>query len=239
MSWLTQLPIAHRGLFDNKSHPENSIAAFKEAIAFGFGIELDVHLSDSGQLFVHHDFNLLRSCKKHIRIEDVTLGNRNDFRLFSTDEIIPTLEEVLAVINGTVPLVIELKSRGDCTALCQKTAALLDTYSGQYCIESFDPKVVSWFYKNRPAVLRGQLAEYPLFKYFKGAIKRMKLQYVQENRPDFIAYCIFEAPNKYIEQARKLLPNTELVLWTIRKKKQMEKAKQLGAGIIFEKSALE
>ena len=58
-SWLLTRPIAHRGLW-NDEIPENSLLAYENAIKHGYPIEIDVHKSKDGVLFVFHDDNLKR-----------------------------------------------------------------------------------------------------------------------------------------------------------------------------------
>ena len=131
------IPFAHRGLHDNKTLPENSLAAFRNAVEHGYGIEFDVYLTDDGTLIVHHDPSLKRSCVIKIHPEKINSSRLDDYKLFGTDERIPRFDEVLALVDGKVKLIIEVKL----TKKYQKTcAALLDAlkdYKGEYCIESF------------------------------------------------------------------------------------------------------
>lgn len=93
--------IAHRGLFDNESdHPENSSKAFSLAMQYGFGIELDVRLTKDGIPVVFHDDNLFRICGVRKKAEDCTDEELREYRLFSSEEAIPRLADVLRQING-------------------------------------------------------------------------------------------------------------------------------------------
>ena len=102
--------IAHRG-FHNKEKgiPENSLDAFCEAIARGFAIETDIHITADGEVVAFHDNTLTRMCNADVNIEDLTLGQIKEYRLLGTDQQIPTLNQVLALVEGRVPLVIEFK----------------------------------------------------------------------------------------------------------------------------------
>jgi len=184
---------AHRGCHGN-GVPENSMQAFRIAKESGYGIELDVHLMADGTLAVIHDSSLLRTAGCEICIEDLTAEQLADFPLEGTQEKIPCLDQVLALYNGEAPLLIELKSyRNNYAELCQKTCQLLDHYNGLYCMESFDPRCIVWLKKNRPDIVRGQLAE----NYFKtpGCKVPFVLKLILANHfmnfislPDFIAY---------------------------------------------------
>lgn len=184
---------AHRGLHGN-GIPENSLAAFSAAVKAGYGSELDVHLLADGQLAVIHDSLLKRTTGAQGRIEDLTADQLTNYRLEGTDQTIPLLSQVLEVYVGAAPLIVELKPVGDnVDALCRKTCELLDAYSGVYCVESFDPRCVHWFRKNRPEIVRGQLTE-NFFKsktsklpaVLKFALKTQIFNFL--TRPDFVAY---------------------------------------------------
>lgn len=150
---------AHRGLHTrDMSVPENSIKAFREAARAGYGIELDVHLSKDGQVVVFHDDTLDRVCGVNARVEELDYAELSQLRLYQTDQTIPLFSEVLSVVRGRSPLIIELKSGRRNRELCEKTYALLENYKGDVCIESFNPFIVSWFRFNARDIVRGQLA---------------------------------------------------------------------------------
>lgn len=150
-------PYAHRGLWGGEV-PENSLAAFALAADRGFAIELDVQLSKDGTVMVFHDYTLTRMCGKDVLLADLTEGELRACRLGNTDERIPTFAEVLALVDGRVPLLIELKGESGNTALCPAVAALLDEYKGEWCVESFNPLLLRWFKKHRKHALRGLLS---------------------------------------------------------------------------------
>ena len=147
---------AHRGLWDAES-PENSLAAFKKAVDAGYGIEFDIHKTCDGHVVVFHDDTLVRMCGVEGKVEQKTLAQLKELRLLGTDQQIPTLEEMLALVDGRVPLLVELKGESTATGLCPVADAILSQYKGDYIIESFNPLLVRWYRKNRPNVRRGQL----------------------------------------------------------------------------------
>ena len=151
--------IAHRGLHRaDRSVPENSLAAFRDAAENGYAIELDVHLTADDRVVVFHDDSLRRVCGVEQDVEALTWRELRDLRLDGTGEHIPLLSDVLAEVRGRVPIVVELKTSPRRRELCERTWELLRAYNGDYCIESFDPRIVRWWRLNAPGVLRGQLS---------------------------------------------------------------------------------
>lgn len=140
---------AHRGLFDNLwDIPENSLAAFKAALDKNYAIELDVHLTADNELVVHHDDSLYRMCHVERDIRNMTLKEIRQYTLLNTEEKIPTLQEVLDLVDGRVPLLIELKTEShSCDCLCRILSKTLKSYTGKYIIESFNPLALRWYKK--------------------------------------------------------------------------------------------
>jgi len=128
---LTSHAYAHRGLYDNaRGVPENSLPAFERAVRAGYGIELDVRETRDHVLVVHHDETLERSCGDKRRVCDVPLAELQQLELFKTGEHIPTFDEVLSLVNGQVPLIVELKTDFYNHALPQAVHQRLSQYSG-------------------------------------------------------------------------------------------------------------
>lgn len=151
---------AHRGLHSrDKTVPENSLPAFAAAVAAGYGMELDVQLSKDGEVVVFHDDTLDRVTGVHGRVDAFTWAELQKMPLEGSAEHMPLFTQVLAVIGGKTPLIVELKSGPRNRELCEKTLALLRGYEGDFCVESFDPTIVAWFKKNAPDLVRGQLAD--------------------------------------------------------------------------------
>ncbi len=228
---------AHRGLH-GQGKPENSMAAFAAALNKGYGIELDVHLTKDGQLAVIHDHELDRCTGCSGKVEDMTLAQLQQCRLEGTQEIIPTLSQVLQLFDGKAPLIIELKADGENHAqLTDRVMEEMKNYSGVYCIESFDPRCLKQLKKNYPQVIRGQLSD----NYMKSKPKfpwylRLVMTYLLGNfmfRPDFIAYKFADRKNLSIFLARKLwkMPG---VAWTIQTPEELETAASEGWIPIFE-----
>ena len=228
----------HRGFHEKPQIPENSMAAFRRAAERGFGVELDVHLTRDGRLAVIHDASLLRTCGEDVLVEDLTADQLSRYRLEGTGERIPFLEEVLPLFEGVAPLIVELKPlRKNHDTLAKAATDCLDRFQAEYCVESFDPRCISWLKKNRPEVIRGQLSE----NFFRSGTKmswplRFATTHLLFNfgtQPDFVAY-------RY--QDRKMPANRiacglwgiQSVSWTIRSQEELKTAEQEGAIVIFE-----
>ena len=184
---------AHRGLFDNASDaPENSLKAFAKAVEAGYGIELDVQLSKDKIPVVFHDASLKRMCGIDGKVWEYTLEELQKMHLMGTEQSIPTFTQVLETIAGKTPIIVEYKMDVPDTKVCELGDVLLQNYKGAYCIESFHPFAVAWYKKNRPEVVRGQLAmDYWKDAQYKGKPLYWLLANLMLNflgRPDFIAY---------------------------------------------------
>ena len=234
---------AHRGLHDrNAGIPENSLAAFRRAIAHGFGSELDVHLLKGGTLAVFHDSNLRRMTGTDGIIEHLNAAALDALTLDGTREYIPQLCEVLALYEGTgLPLLVELKSsRGNSAALAARAVAALDRYHVPYLIESFDPRCLLWLRRCRPEIARGQLA----MDFTRGLeassgygymADRMltRMAFNGKTRPAFVSYRFEDRGVPALRRAlRRASP--EVFYWTIRSREDMEEAEREGARVIFE-----
>ncbi len=229
---------AHRG-FHGNGVPENSMAAFRLALEKGYGIELDLHLMADGGLAVIHDASLKRTAGADVLIEDLTAADLNRFRLEGTEETIPQFGQVLELFAGKAPMIVELKAEGgNHAALCQAACELLAGYEGPYCIESFDPRCILWLRKNRPEVIRGQLAQN--FLRSKGGNLSGALRFALTNlllnfltRPDFIAYNFWDRKGLSPILCHKFW-GIHAVSWTLRTRADYDAAAAEGRIPIFE-----
>ena len=230
--------IAHRGLFDNAGDaPENSTLAFKMAVEGGYGIEMDIQLSKDKQVVVTHDYSLERICGVDKNVRDLTYQELYNYKILNSNEKIPLLTDILRIVDGKVPLIVELKAEWDYKELCALTAEILSTYTGEYCIESFSPYVVGWYKKNYPEIIRGQLSDDFLHKkYFKSRIKNFILTNMVfniVNMPDFIAYNHKFSGKKCIKFWQKIL-GCSLAAWTITSQEELNFASTIFDIIIFD-----
>lgn len=143
--------IAHRGLHDAEK-TENGLKAFKAAIDIDSAFEFDIHLTKDGKFVVVHDSELKRVTGREGIVEELTLEQvKRDYRLLDGEEI-PTLDEVLALNDGKVPMVIELKAYGkpkDIRRLGKEAGAYLKgkVDPRRAMIISFDPRALWGFGK--------------------------------------------------------------------------------------------
>ena len=237
LSELSRHCYAHRGLH-GAGRPENSLAAFRAAKEAGYGVELDVHMTADGELVVIHDSTLDRVTGQSGTVEKMTLEQLKPFRLEGTQERIPTFQEVLELFDGQVPLIVELKPLyGNHPRLSEAACRMMQHYKGPYCMESFDPRCVRWLKKNRPDIIRGQLAE----NYF--AEDRPKLPLVLKwalthnqfnflTKPDFVAYR-FADRNATVTN-RLCMRRMTGVSWTLTSQEEWDQAISEGWIGIFE-----
>lgn len=240
MSPILGVHYAHRGLHDNESDaPENSLPAFRKAVEKGYGIELDVQMTADGQVVVTHDFHLRRICGADVQVNELTFGELQQYPILKSQERIPLFSEVLRLVDGKIPLIVELKCRNGSDPIAREADKILQQYRGVYCIESFDPRALIWYRKHRPEVIRGQLSG-NLNREDSTAKGGMKVAYLLlthllgnvATRPDFVAYDIRYSG----ELSRKIcrLMGSTAVAWTVRTGEEYEKAKKEYDLFIFE-----
>lgn len=227
---------AHRGLH-SETVPENSLAAFELACQNGHGIELDVQLSADGEVMVFHDYTLTRMAGKDARVKELTRAELQALSLAGTDQTVPTFSEVLALVDGRVPLLVELKGEDLNADLCPKVAALLRDYKGDFCIESFNPLLLCAMRKHLPQVWYGQLYTNVCKDKKKVTPLNLLLTLMAFNflaRPDFIAYNHLYRSSLPVRITTKLY-TAERFVWTVRDPEELETCRQNGEYAIFER----
>lgn len=230
---------AHRGYYtEDQSIPENSLPGFYRAVENGFGVELDVHLTKDGHLAVLHDENLKRMCGADVNLSELLCEALKEYHLKGTKERIPLFSDVLKVIDGKIPMIIEVKPYGgNIRTLCERLCMELEGYAGVYCVESFDPRAVSWFKKHRPALVRGQLAmgvhryESQVNHLLAFALSNCLTSFI--TRPDFIAYCVEDRKNLSFCLCKRLYDVQE-VSWTIHTPAVAAEVQKTDGLVIFE-----
>lgn len=233
---------AHRGLFcEKRKIPENSLAAFREAVCAGYGIEMDIQLSKDRKPVVFHDASLERMCGVKGKVWDYTFEELQRFRLKDSEEKIPSFEEVLHTVKGQVPLIIEYKLDRPSVEVCRICDEILQSYEGLYCIESFHPLALLWYRKNRPQIIRGQLSDD--YREMKGnfieKIAFFLVTYLLTNvisRPDFIAYNYKHEKNISRRLCGKL--GAMSAAYTIKEQQQYEQVKDTFEIFIFDSCIL-
>ena len=236
MKKYSSLHYAHRGLH-NGERAENSMSAFKAAVEGGYGIELDIRLSKDGKLVVFHDDTLDRVCGREGKVIDFTAEELATFKLNGTDDGIPLFSDVLDMVGGRVPLLVEIKEDPGVDAVSLAACEMLKGYKGEFIIESFNPLSLRVVKKQYPEVSRGILShryyEYEPFKkplYF--LLQSLLIKFLC--RPAFVAYDHRHADSFALRAVRKIF-RVPTLAWTVRSMDDEKKALENGFnGIIFE-----
>ena len=241
LDWLTERPVAHRGLHDaQKGIIENTPSAFTAAIAGGYGIECDLQITADGEAMVHHDAALGRLTEGTARLDAMTAAElkRMPFRA-SADRMI-TLGDLCDLVAGRATLVIELKSRFDGDRrLVTRAAEVLAAYRGPAALMSFDPAQVRALRETAPALPRGMVAErryrHHEWNALPAARKREMVYFghVLGTRPQFIAYSVRDLPAAVPLIARNLF-GLPLLTWTVRSSEDRQAAARWADQVIFE-----
>ena len=237
-TFLTTLPIAHRGLHD-ETRPENGISAFRAAIEHGFAIEMDVRFTKDRRLVVFHDDSLKRMTGDDRLVIDCTFEELLSLRLEGSDERIPLFQDFLVEIGGRVPLLIEIKSMAGVKPeeIATALAEALKDYAGEYAIQSFQPFYVKAFKKLRPDIPCGLLSSgkfskrdfdnSPLWRIKASLISNLRLN--STVKPDFISYHFKDYPRRCTNKFKG-----PKLGWTIRSAADEAYARKYCDNIIFE-----
>lgn len=229
LDWLKENPFAHRGLH-NKRIPENSLKSFNEAIDKGFGIELDVQMTSDGEIIVFHDEYLNKLTGGKGVVNEVTLEYIKSLNILHSGEVIPTLKEVLDLVQGKVSILIEIKNKKNNRNMEKKVNSVLADYEGQYAIMSFNPFSLLRYKRINSNVTRGQILGEKDIPNFK-----KNLYYFFINiliKPDFIAYDVRSLPSWDVKCWKKRgLP---ILTWTVNSKGRKATSTKYADNIIFE-----
>ncbi len=229
---------AHRGLYNNKNRIfENTMEAFSLAVQKGFGMELDIQFTKDHQLVVFHDYTLMRMCGVDKRVDELSYDEIARLPIKGTSARIPLFQEVLDMVAGKTPIIIEFKSEKRSSEICRKADEILSRYNGAYCIESFNAFIVYWYAKHRPDIVYGQLS----MNFMGGGKKDNRWQrFLLSNllvnflqKPDFVAYAYRDAGNLSLQLCKRLYKMV-CVGWTIPSQLEYNKARGFFDILIFE-----
>ena len=214
IDFLKRSVIAHRGLH-NSQIPENTLPAFVKCVDKNYIIELDIHILSDNTIVVYHDHNLKKLTGVNKVIETLTYAQLSKIKI-DKKYTIPTLEQVMHIVDGKVPILIEIKDVDNNSKFEEELVKILDNYKGEFAIQSTNPFVIDWFYKNRKDYVIGLIVFNDLnYKLVKKYVKKI----------DFISVYKKQLPFKI----------NKLVLgWTIRKQSEYEKYKYLCDNLICE-----
>ncbi len=206
--------IIHRGKYNSKL-VENTLPSFVKCMDKNYMIELDIHMLNDGNIVVYHDYNLLRLCGVNKIIESQNIKDLKTIKIKNKYSI-PTLSQVINIIDGKVPLLIEIKDLDSNSKFEEEIVKILDNYKGKFAIQSMNPFVIDWFYKYRKEYTIGIIVFNEL---------NLKLLKKYLRKVDFISI-----NKKYLPLDIKKFT----IGWTIKDSKQYTKYKKLCDNLICE-----
>lgn len=241
LDWLTARPVAHRGLHDAPGGViENSLSAFKAAIAANYAIECDLQISADGEAMVHHDDALGRLTQGGGALASQTAAALKTVPFHDTADRMFTLGELCDLVAGRVTLVLEMKSRFDGDVrLPRRVADLLAGYAGPVAAMSFDPAQIEALAQSAPGLPRGIVAErhYDHAEWKRlPAAQKISLAFLLHGfrtRPHFLAYRVRDLPAAAPLVARHLF-GIPLLAWTVRTDADRMRARRWANQMIFE-----
>jgi glycerophosphoryl diester phosphodiesterase len=239
--WLTARPVAHRGLHDRaRGIIENMPGAAQAAVDGNFAIECDIQLSADGEAMVHHDDALGRLTDGSGALLGMTAAELQAVKFRDTSERMMTLGDLCALVQGRVPLVIEVKSHFDGDRkLVARMAQVLTAYRGPAVGMSFDPDQALALRELMPQLPRGIIAErrYDAADWPQATPAQRRgmlhLRHAFRTRPHFVAYCVDDLPAAAPWIARHVF-GLPLLTWTVRTAEQRQRAARYANQMIFE-----
>ncbi len=236
--WLTAKPIAHRGLHDaGAGVPENSLTSFEAACRTGYPIEMDVQITADGEAVVFHDYELERLTGSAGRVAELVWRDISTYRLAGTGEAIPSLSQALDLVDGRVPVIVEIKNPGRRSGRLERAIhTKLIRYDGAHAVSSFNPISLAWFARRAPQIPRGQnVTHFPLSNHHYPWPVRTALKHMAFNpisKPHFVVFDHRALPNRAASRARRRgLP---LLAYTIRNDRERTATENHVDNYIFE-----
>ncbi|QGX99555.1 phosphodiesterase [Roseovarius faecimaris] len=238
-----QAPLAHRALHDVTDHrPENSRAAIRAAMARGYGIEMDLQLSHDGRAMVFHDYDMRRLTGEPGPIRQRSAAELARVPLLGGDEGIPGFAEVLALVAGQVPLLVELKDQHGQMGVTDGTleravATDLKGYSGDVALMSFNPNSVALLAELVPDRPRGIVTcdypaeDWPLLREETRAHLRGVPDY-DRAQASFISHEVIDLANPRVAALKAQGAN--VLCWTVTSPEQEAEARRIADNITFE-----
>lgn len=240
-SWLTARPIAHRGLHDRaRGIVENMPSAVSAAVEKNFAIEVDIQLTADGEAMVHHDDELGRLNEGSGALSSMTAAELKRVVFKDTADRMMSLGDLCDLVDGRVPLVIELKSHYDGDRkLLRRAAQVLSGYSGPAGLMSFDPDMIEALRQDAPQVVRGIVAERnytdPYWQKVAPEQRRamLGLGHIFRTRPHFVSYRVDDLPAPPPWIARNVF-GCALITWTVRTDEQRQRSAHYADQMTFE-----
>ena len=230
VSDLKGLYIAHRGI-QTEQVLENTIPAFSLALDKQVPIEFDIHILKDGNIVVYHDHNLHRLMGINREISSYDYEELKKLTFPNTNIHIPLFQEVLDLVKGKELLVIEIKRTkiNSYREYCKKIVSILEKYSGDFVIKSFDIRIVHWFLKNTNYITGLLIANrknsiYDFLMHRKCTLSILK--------PNFISVDASIVSSKMVQTFRKKRP---VLVWTIRDMNTLNRVKDKADSYLIEK----
>lgn len=206
--------IAHRGVH-NSIIIENTLPAFSKSVDKNYIIELDIHILKDNTIVVYHDYNISKLTGVNKVIETLSYPHLSKIKI-KNKYTIPTLKQVIHIVAGKVPLLIEVKDMNNNSKFEEELVKILDNYKGEFAIQSMNPFVIDWFYKNRKDYVIGLIIFNELnYNIVKKYTKKI----------DFISIYKKQLPFK---------SNKLVIGWTIRNDKEYKKYAPICDNLICE-----
>lgn len=236
VGWLGQWTYAHRGLH-SPGIPENSLAAFAGAVAAGLGVECDVQRSRDGHAMLVHDWELERLTGIKGRLADYSSDELAQIAFLEPGHFIARFDDLLGVVEGKVPILIEIKSKRwyRIEASCRAIRDAVAGYGGPHAVMSFDPRVSRWFRRNSPRTLRGLVMREDEKGHTRKAWQRHFALW--HARPDFVAYHVEALPSRFAASLRGY--GIPVLTWTVNTPEQLALARAHADAPIAEGAGLE
>ena len=212
VAWIRDLPVAHRGYHDlNRQVWENTLSAFSRSVEAGYAIECDVQLAADSVPVIFHDHDLERLCGIKGDIREKTSAELGLLAVGGTKDKVPTLKQMLDLVAGKVPLVIEIKGRdgdGEDDGFVEAVLEVLDGYQGKVALMSFDHHILRDLKKAGSPYPVGLTAMGDKPEEFFKHDEAMQLGL------DFISYYWQHLPNAFITAQRRI--GMTVITWTVR-----------------------
>lgn len=233
--WLTAWEYAHRGLH-GEGVPENSRAAAEGAIARGMGIECDIQMSRDNVPLVFHDWELDRLTGERGKVAARAAHDLCRIPLLETQGTIWRLSELLDLVAGRVPILVEVKAQPHLAVAepCIAIAKVLADYTGRLAVMSFDLRVGEWFARNAPEVVRGLVVTDTLDHGYRHAWRAPHA--LERARPNFLATDVRDIPNALASLWRE--SGRALLTWTVRSAETRERGLAHADALIAEGAGL-
>jgi len=230
VGFLMHTPFADRGLHGSR-HVENSRAAVEAAVAMGYGVKVDVQFSLDGLAYVISDPSVERMTGETGQIRHLSSRHLAEIRLRGSDETIPLLKEILGIVAGRTPVLVELKTiEGHVSQLCVAVRHAIEGYRGEAAVMSLHPEVPRWFASHGSRIPRGLMLSDNSMYAKETASEQIKALW--RARPEFLAIDINDLPSRFAErQRRRGIP---ILAWTVSSAEQQALAADCADQILFE-----